>query len=158
MVNGGGDLSYEELDQLPLLEAAFNESQRLHPSVPVAVRRTIRDCEMAGHKVPANTLVYQFPIFTNRMDQYWTEPDNFDPERLLPERAEQKNHPFCFMPFGGGAHKCIGMHFAMMQSKIFVHAFLQQYKISLKPGYEPVFKTVPLPKVKDGLPLTIEKL
>ncbi|MEH6551669.1 MAG: cytochrome P450 [Pseudomonadales bacterium] len=157
-INGGKDLAYEDLDKCLLLEAAFNESQRLHPSVPVAVRRTIRDCEMAGHKVPANTVVFQFPIFTLRMADYWTNPDQFDPERLMPDRAEHKNHPFCFMPFGGGAHKCIGMHFAMMQTKLFVHSFLQTHKISLKPGYEPVFKTVPLPKVEDDLPLTVERI
>lgn len=157
-INGGDDLNYEELDQCKLLEVSFNEAQRLHPSVPVAVRRTIRDCEMAGHQVPANTVVYQFPIFTNRMEQYWTNPDDFDPERFSPERAEHKGHSFCFMPFGGGAHKCIGMHFAMMQSKLFVHMFLQKHKISLHPDYQPEFQTVPLPKIKDGLPLIIETL
>ncbi len=155
-VNGGGDLVYEDLEKCILLEAAFHESQRLHPSVPVVVRRTIRDCEMVGHSVPANTIVFQFPIFTNRMEEYWTDPDQFDPERLLPGRAENKNHPFCLMPFGGGAHKCIGMHFAMMQSKLFVHMFLQGHKISLPAAYEPHFQTVPLPKIKDGLPLVIE--
>ena len=152
------ELQYEDLDKLELLEAAFNESQRLHPSVQVMVRRTIRDCELGGHQVPANTLIYQFPIFTNRMADYWTNPDDFDPERLMPERAENKNHPFCFMPFGGGAHKCIGMHFAMMQSKMFVHQFLQTHRISLKDNYMPEFKTVPLPKIEDGLPLNISKL
>lgn len=149
------DLCYEDLDKLTMLEAAFDESQRLHPSVPVAMRRAIRDCEMAGHHVPAHTAIFQFPQFTNRMSEYWTNPDEFDPSRLLPERAEHKNHPFCFIPFGGGAHKCIGMHFAKMQSKIFIHMFLQQHSIKLLPNYVPDFRTVPLPKIEDDLPLEL---
>lgn len=151
------DLRYEDLDKLPMLEAAFNESQRLHPSVPVAMRRTIRECELAGHRVPAHTAIFQFPQFTNRMADYWTNPDDFEPDRMLAGRAEHKNHPFCFIPFGGGAHKCIGMHFAKMQSKIFIQLFLQQHNISLLPNYVPDFRTVPLPKIEDDLPLILKK-
>lgn len=156
-VNDGNDISYEELDKFVLLEAAFDESQRLHPSVPVAARRNIRECEMAGIHVPANTIIFQFPQFTNRMEEYWTNPDSFEPDRMLPERAEHKNHPFCFAPFGGGAHKCIGMHFAKMNSKIFLHMLLQDHTISLTPGYQPRFRTVPLPKIEDDLPLVVER-
>ncbi|WP_022957758.1 cytochrome P450 [Spongiibacter tropicus] len=150
-------LDYEDLGNVVELDAAFNEAQRLNPSVTVLVRRSIRECELAGHRIPANTMIFQLPMFTNRMSDYWTNPHSFDPERFFPERAEQKGHPFCFMPFGGGAHKCIGMHFAAMQSKLFMHQFLRKYEFRLPDDYKVAFTYIPMPKIKDGLPLVVEK-
>ncbi|WP_162300034.1 cytochrome P450 [Kineobactrum sediminis] len=157
-VNDGGELGYDDLASLPLLEATFFESQRLHPSVGVMARRTLRDCKLGGLDVLANTLVFQFPMFTNRMDNWWQDPDSFDPARFLAPRQEQKSHPFAFMPFGGGAHKCIGMHFGSMQARLFTHLFLQRYEISLPPGHKASFQTVPLPKLRDDLPLHLRPL
>ena len=151
-------LDYDDLAGLQELEWVFYESQRLHPSVQVMVRRCIREFELCGHTIPANTMIFQMPAYTTRQSEYWSNPDEFDPERFSAERSEQKSHPFAFMPFGGGAHKCIGMHFAAMQSKLFVHMFLQKYRISLPDNYQPEFQTVPLPKIKDNLPLIVTPL
>ena len=150
-------LDYEDLGTVVELDAAFNEAQRLNPSVTVLVRRSIRECELGGHRIPANTMIFQLPMFTNRMNDYWSDPHSFDPERFFPERAEQKGHPFCFMPFGGGAHKCIGMHFAAMQSKLFMHQFLRKYDFRLPDNYQVAFTYIPMPKIKDGLPLVVSK-
>ncbi len=157
-VNGGQALAYDDLSEVPLSAACFEESQRLHPSVAVMMRRTIKECELGDYHIPANTLLFQMPIFNNRFEKYWTNPDSFEPDRFLPERAEQKNHSFAFTAFGGGAHKCIGMHFAYMQAKLFTQLFLQRYKFSLPENYEPVFLTIPLPKLEDNLPLIVEKI
>ena len=148
-------LQYEQLDAAEQLGWVFHESQRLHPSVSVMVRRTTRDISLAGFAVPAHTMIYMIPMFTNRMKEYWSNPDEFDPARFSEQRAEHKNHSFCFMPFGGGAHKCIGMHFGAMQAKLFTHQFLQRFDISLPDNYRAEFQTVPLPKLKDDLPLRL---
>ena len=103
-------------------------------------------------------MIYQMPSFSTRLAGYWTNPDSFDPERFSAQRVEHKSHPFAFMPFGGGAHKCIGMHFGMMQSKLFMYQFLKRYRFRLPANYQPVFRTVPLPKLEDNLPLIIERL
>ena len=62
------------------------------------------------------------------MAEYWDNPHTFDPERWLEPRNEHKRHPFSFVGFGGGAHKCIGMHFALMQTKNFLHQFLRRFE------------------------------
>lgn len=148
-------LDYDDLAELQNLEYAFYESQRLHPSVSVMLRRTVREVELGGYKIPAHTQVFQIPAFNNRFEKYWPEPDKFDPLRFSPARAEHKAHPFAFMPFGGGAHKCIGMHFANMQTKLFTHLFLQRYQVDLLPQYQANFQMIPMPKLRDDLPLTL---
>ncbi len=157
---GKDEIAYEDLDSVPYMQMVFNEVQRIRPSVPSVPRRTIREVEMAGHKVPAHTLVFTAPRFTHWMEEYWDKPFIFDPERFSDERAEHKKHPFQFHPFGGGAHKCIGMHFSLMEYKCFMHQFMLKYDFEAKHKDGDVFiQTFPLPKPVDNMPvkLTLRK-
>jgi cytochrome P450 len=151
-------LEYEDLDNLPYFEQAFYESLRLYPSVSMMTRRTIRECEMGGFRIPANTVLMLPPRFNHTMEQWWDEPKKFDPDRFGPERLEHKRHPFMFHPFGGGAHKCIGMHFAVMNAKCFMHQFLRRYEFKTPPNYNPWMHVVPMPRPGDFLPLELKKL
>ena len=151
-------LEYEDLDTVEMMELVFKETLRMHPSVSMMQRRTIRDCEIDGHKVPANTILFIPPVYNHYMDEFWTNPTEFDPMRFAPGREEHKNHSFCYMPFGGGAHKCIGMHFANMIVKCFMHQFLLKYEWSLPEGYEPKMESFPLPKTADGLPIILKAI
>jgi cytochrome P450 len=151
-------LTYDDLDSIPDLENAMLEGQRLHPSVPWAARRTIREMTIEGYKIPAHTLLWLPYFSSNRSDKFWTNPDQFDPDRFSPGRDEHKKHSFQFIPFGGGAHKCIGMHFAKIQVKCFFYQFLQRYKFSVPENYNPWLMMVPMPKPVDGLPLKLERI
>ena len=152
------EVTFKDVDQLPGIEMAFNESLRLYPSVAMMLRRSIRPCQLGGVEIPAYTPLFLVPGFNHRMPDYWTNPETFDPERFSEERQEQRGHKFQFMPFGGGAHKCIGMNFAQMNAKLFMHQLLRQYRVSLKPGYKIGSQILPTPCPPQGLPLRIQKL
>jgi len=98
------------------------------------------------------------PQFTHRMEQWWDNPKKFDPDRFGASRLEHKRHAFSFVPFGGGAHKCIGMHFAQMNAKCFMHQFLLKYRWQTPDNYNPTMQAVPMPRPADLLPLKLEKL
>lgn len=155
---GKAELSFDDLDNLHGLEMVFKETLRLSPSVPMMTRRTINDCEMGGHHVPANTQLFIVPIYNHYMKEYWSDPFTFDPERFSAEREEFKSHSFAYMPFGGGAHKCIGMHFASMIVKCFMHQFLLKYEYSVPENYAPRKEYFPLPKTADGLKLILKPI
>ena len=57
-------------------------------------------------------------------------------------------------PFGGGAHMCLGLHFAYMQVKVLMAQILTRYRIEIAPGYEPKWQPWPIPKPRDGLTVT----
>jgi len=154
---GKTELSYEDLEAIPELEYAMLEGQRLHPSVPMAARRSIREVEMAGYRIPPHTLMWLPYVAFYRSVRFWKNPDQFDPDRFAPGREEHKQHSFLFIPFGGGAHKCIGMHFAKIQVKCFFYLFLQRYRFSVPEDYKPWLMMVPMPKPADGLPLRLER-
>ncbi|MDX1505234.1 MAG: cytochrome P450 [Spongiibacter sp.] len=151
-------LEYEDLESMPLAEAAVKEALRLHPSVMMMQRRTINDCELGGYHIPANTILFLAPQHNHRMEEYWDEPNRFDIDRWLEPRLEHKRHSFSFVGFGGGAHKCIGMHFALMQVKNFLHQFLTRYEFQLAEGFSDKMQTLPLPKPADDLPIVLKRL
>jgi len=151
------ELPFGVLGDLPLTECAFKESLRLMAPVPSIPRRAMRDFEFGGYHIPAGTWVSIDPIFTHRMAEYWPDPTHFDPLRFTPE-ASAGRHKYAWVPFGGGAHMCLGLHFAYMQTKIFFFHLLRHHEIVLDPSATEQWRIFPIPKPKDGLPVSVKTL
>lgn len=102
---GRGVPEASHLRELPLLAATVSETLRLFPPAALSARHVAEEFEFAGHRVPAGaTLVYS-PYVTHRDPAVYADPLTFRPERWL---AQPKRPPQEFLPFGGGAHRCIG--------------------------------------------------
>ena len=149
-------LDYDDLEKMEVMENIHQEALRLNPSVMMMTRRTIRECEIGGLRIPANTVCIIPPQFSHLMAEYWDKPGKFDPDRWSPERAEHKRHAFQYIGFGGGAHKCIGMHFAKLIVKTFMNQMLLSYSWETPAGYNPAMQAVPMPKQQDDLPLMLK--
>jgi cytochrome P450 len=148
------DTTFDKLEAMPLAEMAFKEAMRMKPPVPSIPRRATRDFAFGGYNIPAGTLVAINPLYTHHMPEIWSDPETFNPMRFTDE-ASRNRHRFAWVPFGGGAHMCLGLHFAYMQAKCFARHFLQNLSVSLEPGYTPDWQMWPIPKPKDGLPVTL---
>src|SRR5436309_5802189 len=129
--------SFDNLEAMHLTEMAFKEAMRLKPPVPSIPRRAVRDFNFEGYAVPAGTLIGTNPLFTHHMPEIWPDPEAFDPMRFTDE-AQRARHRFAYLPFGGGAHMCLGLHFAYMQAKCFTRHFLQIFNVALEPCHTPV--------------------
>lgn len=151
-------LSFGNIGQLEQCDRVLKETLRLAPPVFSIPRRAIRDFDYKGHRIPANTAIMLQVYSIHHDERYWSNPYQFDPERWSPERKEFKNHPYSYVPFGAGAHKCIGFRFAEMQTKIFLYNFLRHYKIETAPGRDTSIKQVPIPLPKDQLPARISRI
>lgn len=154
---GTDTLTHQDLEHLPQTTWVFREALRMFPPLPTIPRRTITDVTWQGYRLPANTLVNVVPLHTHYMPEYWQHPERFDPERFSPARAEDKQHFFQWVPFGGGHHKCIGLNFAELQTKTFLFHFLRRYRVSVEQGYRMPYQLVPLAVPKDGLPVQIRR-
>jgi cytochrome P450 len=146
----GRPLAYDDLAKLELTEMAFKEALRLIPPVPSIPRRAMREFEFGGYRIPAGTGVGISPSGVHMDAEYWPEPEKFDPLRFTPEEIA-KRHKYAWVPFGGGAHMCLGLHFAYMQIKILMAQLLTRYRIEIEPGYTPKWQPWPIPKPADGL-------
>ncbi len=111
-------------------EWAIKEALRLNSAAPVLWRRAIRAFEFAGHFFPAGTITGVNPMLTHLMPEIWEEPARFDPERFSPERS-QARHRYAFVPFGGGAHGCLGANFASLQVRALLRTLLESHELVL---------------------------
>ncbi|MDP3967126.1 MAG: cytochrome P450 [Nocardioides sp.] len=144
-----------ELEGLRSLDLVMKEALRLRAPVPVVVRRTVRDTVVLGTRIPADTYVTVTPQFSHLSEEYWTNPMVFDPERFSEERREDKSHRYAWEPFGGGVHKCLGLHFAGAEVKAVMHHLLRGWSWSVDPGYVAPMNNHSLPFPKDGQPLDL---
>ena len=147
----------EQLDRLILTEYAFKESLRMMPPVPSIPRRALKDFSFGGYDIPAGTSVGTAITYTHRMAEYWPDPDKFDPLRFTPE-ASKGRHRFAWVPFGGGAPMCLGLHFATMQMRLLIAHLLTRYRIEAAAGSGDAWQVFPIPRPKDGLPVTFVPL
>ncbi|MDX6553200.1 MAG: hypothetical protein QOH74_1688 [Gaiellales bacterium] len=147
----------EALDRLETLDLVMKEALRLVAPVPTMARMTIKDTEVLGQYLPAGTLVGISPTANHFDANCWTNPMDFDPERFNTERREDKSHRYAWMPFGGGAHKCIGLHFGTLEVKALLHEMLRAYRWSVPSDYTARWDYVSLPVPVDGLPVRLEK-
>ncbi|MGL5837057.1 MAG: cytochrome P450 [Sphingorhabdus sp.] len=154
VASAGTEIGPDMLGGFELTEMAFKEALRLIPPVPSMPRRALRDFEFGGYKIPAGTAVNISPSVVHMMPEYWEEPEKFDPLRFTPENSKGR-HKYAWVPFGGGAHMCLGLHFAYMQMKLFMHHLLTQVRVEIADGYAPEWQAWPIPKPKDGLRVRI---
>jgi cytochrome P450 len=62
------------------------------------------------------------------------------------------------VPYGGGAHMCLGLHFAQMQMKLLMAHLLGRYRIEADAGAGKDWQLFPIPRPKDGLPVRLVPL
>lgn len=150
-------LAYEQLPRLTATERVFRESLRLRPPVTVLPRRAMKDFSFGGFDIPAGSRVGISMYHTGNNPTYWSDPTRFDPDRFLPEN-EASHVPYAWAPFGGGAHKCIGLRFADMQMKLLLANILLRYQIVVPPNYDPGWKNFPIQRPKDGLQVELRPI
>ena len=112
----------QNMDQWQLLQAdptkipnAVNEIVRLESPVRAFGRRTERDAQIAGTRIPAGSRVLVMFASANRDERVWSEPDRFDIER------DASGH----VGFGHGAHGCAGQGLARLETEAILRSLVR---------------------------------
>jgi sterol 14-demethylase len=90
------------------------------------MRKVLYDFHYKGWTVAAGKLVGTSPAVSNRLSECFPDPERFDPTRYAEGREEDRLHPFGWIPFGAGRHRCVGAAFAMIQLKAIFSVLLEQ--------------------------------
>jgi len=124
----GRKVSFQSLREIPLLEGVIKETIRMHPPLIILMRKVMKDFHFKNFTVKAGDLVAVSPAVSNRDPDCFPDPDSFDPERYNDDRREDARHPWSWISFGGGRHKCVGSAFALMQMKGIFSTLLRSYE------------------------------
>jgi cytochrome P450 len=121
----GEDAEADALASLPYLEAVCQEALRMNPPV-VDTGRSVREpFKLMGYTIPAGEGINPSPLLLHMREDLYPEPERFRPARFL----ERKFSPFEYIPFGGGARRCLGAAFAMYEMKIALGTILRRYRL-----------------------------
>lgn len=123
----------EALAALPYLEVVCKECLRLYPPVVDPARVARAPFELPGYTIPAGEVLRASSALLHSRPELYPEPGRFRPERFL----ERKYSPFEYIPFGGGARRCLGAAFAMYELKVVVATILRRHSLRLL-GTQPV--------------------
>jgi cytochrome P450 len=158
LVESGRDIDIDALEGLTALDLIVKESLRLVAPVPLVMRRAVKDTQVEGYFIPAGSLVAVAPAVNHFDPSCWSNPDDFDPDRFGPARQEDKSHRNAWVPFGGGVHKCIGLHFGTLEVKAILHQMLSTYTWTVQPDYDVTWDNTSLPVPVDGLPVRFTRV
>ncbi|MGH4025368.1 MAG: cytochrome P450 [Pseudonocardiaceae bacterium] len=96
-------------------------------------RGTLRPVELGGVHLPAGTEVMYSPYALHHDPRYFPDPERFDPDRWLPDRAAAVPRS-AFLPFGTGAHRCIGESLALLELTVAVATIAARWRLAPLPG------------------------
>jgi cytochrome P450 len=138
----------------PFADALIEETLRIQTVIDAGPRTLARDMELAGVEVPAGTVIYPTVHLIHRRPDLYDAPDRFVPERFLGRRPSA----LAWVPFGGGAHRCIGASLAQLQLRVTLRELMSRWR------FEPLRPAVSRPRRSalfwvpaGGVPVRIER-
>ncbi|TFK25118.1 cytochrome P450 [Coprinopsis marcescibilis] len=178
-----GELLYDELHQLPYLDAVCRETLRLYPPASLILRTTVADAtlplerplrcldgkEVTELVVPRGTNILVSILASNRDPLTWgPDANEWKPERWLsplPKTVTESRHPGIYshlMTFIGGNRACIGFKFSQLEMKAVLCVLLESFKFApTKTQIKWEFHGISQPAVNENgvhklqLPLTV---
>jgi sterol 14-demethylase len=133
----GGNLEYAAMREIPMLDSFVGEALRLHPPLCTLMRQVMQEFEYKGNTIPVGDTLVISPYVSHRVPEYFPDPERFDPGRTPSDNV------FAYIPFGGGARKCVGNAFAMLQVKAIFCALLSRYEFEIVGDPEDIVDSMP---------------
>jgi len=130
-VLGARTPTYEDIAKLPYTEMVVSESMRLFPPAWGIGRRSLIDQTIGPYRVPASSIILLSPFVTQRDSRFFSEPDQFKPERWTAE-WKASLPPFAYFPFGGGSRRCIGEGFAWAEAILVLATLCKRWRLRLE--------------------------
>lgn len=153
----GTDITDRELAAMPYTTAIVKETLRQKGIVSHVWRKALVDIELGGYRIPKGwkmnldiwKVLLDDPRWADQTDEL--APSKFNPSRWMTEEG-QSGLDKSWIPFGGGARKCMGYNFAIMEIKVILSVLARKYDWSVD-VHETFIQTSPLPAVTNGMPM-----
>jgi len=130
-VLGGTLPTFDTLKNLHYLEKVILEAIRFQLIVIVANRVAVEQDKIGDYIIPKGYQLFTCPGFVVRNS--FDDPDTFNPDRFTEENIKELSKKIWF-GFGGGPHRCIGLHLAKLELKLTVAFLIQNGSLEVDPN------------------------
>jgi enediyne biosynthesis protein E7 len=124
-----GDLSLSAAEAMSYTHQVLQESLRLYPPGWLITRRSIEADELGGFAIAPRTDVFISPYMLHRHPAFWSDAEQFKPERFADADANER-HKFAYIPFAVGPRHCIGENIAMFEMLVHMRAMMRRFRLS----------------------------
>jgi len=142
----GADPAPGSLEQLPFARAVFAEALRLYPPSWYIGRRASVEQTLAGHIVPAETVILVSPYLAHRDERNFERAGEFLPGRWASDGTA--SNELTYFPFGAGPRQCLGERLAWLEGMIVPVHLVHRGRLVLDG---------PLPRVRAGASLAPDR-
>src|SRR5882757_7704313 len=125
----------EELGELAYTRRVVTETLRMYPPAWILTRRATVDVDLGPYRIPAGTNVCYSSYAVHRDPSLYADPDRFDPDRWLSERAGGVARQD-YLAFGAGSQGCIGEPVAWAQTAVVLSTIARHWTLEPAPGAE----------------------
>ena len=127
-VLGGQPIQFEQIAQLPYLDAVLKETLRLYPPAYAFGRQVQQPFQVGEYTFPKKAILLFSVFATHHSPLYYDQPEAFRPERFLDEAT--KPDRYTYLPFGAGPRICVGNMFALMEAAVVLATILQNVTLT----------------------------
>jgi enediyne biosynthesis protein E7 len=135
-VTVGTPLGLDAAESLAFTHQVIQEALRLYPPGWLFTRRTLEADELGGFAIGPRTDVFISPYLLHRHPEFWSEPEEFRPERFAGADAEER-HKFAYIPFSVGPRHCIGENLALFEMLGHVSMMSRRFRMT-RVGNDPI--------------------
>lgn len=168
--SGSSQITWSDLESLPLLNGVCQEVLRLYPTVPMTIRESVRDTTVANKFVPQDTRLLLCPYAINRSPEFWgSTGDDFLPERWIdtdpttgkqtPNQNGGASTNFAQITFLHGQRSCIGKDFARAELRCAMAGVVGRFRFEMQdPKQEIHIAGAVTTKPVEGMHLAMERV
>ncbi|MET8298758.1 cytochrome P450 [Streptomyces sp. NPDC005180] len=124
----GRPATHADLPRLELTGRILTETMRLWPPAWIVTRTCMADTRLGRYEIQARTTVAYSPYLLHHRADLYPDPDRFDPDRWTPEHPSPPRRE-AYIPFGGGARKCIGDRFGTNASVLALATIASRWRL-----------------------------
>ncbi|XP_004509304.1 abscisic acid 8'-hydroxylase 3-like [Cicer arietinum] len=146
----GASLNHEDINNMRYGLKVVKETLRMSNVLLWFPRVALNDCTIEGYEIKkgwhvnidATCIHYNSDLFK-------------DPLKFNPQRFDEMQKPYSFIPFGSGPRTCLGMNMAKVTMLVFLHRLTSGYTWTLDDLDTCLEKKAHIPRLRSGCPITL---
>ncbi|KOM32273.1 hypothetical protein LR48_Vigan01g182900 [Vigna angularis] len=149
----GASLNHEDLNNIRYGLKVVKETLRMSNVLLWFPRVALQDCTIEGYDIKKGWHVNIDATYIHHDSDLYNDPLKFNPQRF-----DEHQKPYSFIPFGSGPRTCLGINMAKVTMLVFLHRLAGGYTWTLDDSDTCLEKKAHIPRLRSGCPITLKSL